>query len=155
MKRYLLGILTVIVTTVSSFASGAEMIPAVDLYQDGSVAARSGKPIVTLISASDCPYCEVLKESVFIGMDKDDRIILREINIDSGLELIDFNGDITDHRRFAAQQGSVFTPTVLFLDGSGEALTEPIIGVTNVDFYPFYLEKRIEQSRRELSHRRR
>lgn len=151
MKRYVLAMLTVVAVTAPGFASGAEITPAVDLYQDGSVASRSGKPIVTLISASDCPYCEVLKESVFVGMDRDDRIILREINIDSDLELVDFNGEVTNHRRFASKQKLVFTPTVLFLDGSGDTLTEPIVGVANVDFYPFYLEKRIEQSVRELN----
>ena len=42
--------------------------------------------------------------------------------------------------------------TVLFLDGSGQPLSEPIVGVANVDFYAYYLERRIDKSRQTIAH---
>lgn len=134
------------VITVPGMATAAEIVPATDLHRDGNEASRTGRPIVALISAADCIYCEVLKSNVFIGMEQEKRVILREINIDSGQNLVDFEGRVTDHRSFANKRGLILTPTVLFLDGTGKPLAQPIIGVANVDFYNFYLEKRIEQS---------
>jgi thioredoxin-related protein len=131
-------------------AWGGDIQRAADLHLDGEDASRTGKPIVMLVSAADCPYCEVLKDNVFIGMERDDRIILRELATDNPLRLIDFDGNITDHQDFARKHGLYFTPTVLFLDGSGHPLSEPIVGVANVDFYAYYLERRIDKSRQVL-----
>ena len=52
----------------------------------------------------------------------------------------------------ARRSGVFLTPTVLFLDGKGQSLAEPLVGVSNVDFYLYYLERRISQSRLKLSH---
>ena len=135
---------------MSVAAWGGEIQRAADLHLDGEDASRTGKPIVMLVSAADCPYCEVLKDNVFIGMERDDRIILRELATDNPLRLIDFDGNITDHQDFARKHGLYFTPTVLFLDGSGQPLSEPIVGVASVDFYAYYLERRIDKSRQVL-----
>jgi thioredoxin-related protein len=128
-------------------AWGGDIQPAADLRQDGEDASRTRKPIVMLVSAADCLYCEVLKDNVLIGMERDDRIILRELAIDNPRRLIDFEGNTTDHQDFARKHGLYFTPTVLFLDGNGQPLSEPIVGVANVDFYAYYLERRIDKSR--------
>ena len=149
--RSLITAILFLVITVPHIAMGAGITPATDLYRDGIQASNSGRPIIALISAADCTYCEVLKSSVLVGMERDKRIILREINIDSTQDLVDFEGRNTDHQSFANKQGLTFTPTVLFLDGTGRALTEPIIGVANIDYYSFYLEKKIEQSREKLN----
>jgi len=82
----------------------------------------------------------------FVGMEKDDRIILRELSIDSPLALVDFEGNRTTHQDYADSRRLRFTPTVLFLDGAGSALAEPLIGVTTIDFYGFYLNRSIAQS---------
>ena len=131
-------------------AWGGEIQRAADLRQDGEDASRTGKPIVMLVSASDCPYCDLLKDNVFVGMERDDRIILRELGTDNPLRLIDFDGNATDHQDFARKHGLFFTPTVLFLDGSGQPLSEPLVGVANVDFYAYYLERRIDKSRQTI-----
>lgn len=136
-----------ILSLVSVAVWSGEIQRAADLHQDGEDASRTGKPIVMLVSASDCLYCEVLKDNVFVGMERDDRIILRELGTDNPIRLIDFDGKTTDHQDFARKHGLFFTPTVLFLDGNGQPLSEPLVGVANVDFYAYYLERRIDKSR--------
>ena len=84
-------------------------------------------------------------------MERDERIILRELAMDNPLRLIDFEGNVTDHSDFTSKYGVFLTPTVLFLDGEGKSLAEPIIGVSNIDFYLYYLERRISQSRLKLN----
>jgi thioredoxin-related protein len=145
MKLRITALLLSSLMTVAAW--GGDIQRAVDLRQDGEDASRTGKPIVMLVSAADCPYCDVLKDNVFVGMERDDRIILRELAIDNSLRLIDFDGNATDHQDFARKHGLSFTPTVLFLDSSGQPLSEPIVGVANVDFYAYYLERRIDKSR--------
>ncbi len=140
-----------LISTVSVAAWCAELPYAEDMRQDGKTASRTGRPIVALVSASDCHYCEVLKDNVLIGMERDQRIILRELAMDNPIRLIDFEGNVTDHRSFANKYGVFLTPTVLFLDGDGRSVAEPLIGVPNVDFYLYYLERRIAQSRHKLS----
>lgn len=131
---------------------GSGNIPdADDFHRDGGEAAESHKPIVVMVSAVDCPYCEALKDNIFVGMERDHRIILRELNMDNPTRLVDFERKVTDHQSFAGGRGLNFAPTVLFLDGKGRALAEPIVGIGNLDFYSHYLEKRIEQSRRILT----
>lgn len=137
--------------TLSISAWCADLPFADDLHTDGETASRTGKPIVALVSAENCHYCELVKDNVFIGMDRDQRIILRELALDNPLRLIDFEGNTTDHPEFASKYGVFLTPTVLFLDGEGRSIAEPLVGVANIDFYLYYLERRISQSRLELS----
>lgn len=133
-----------------TMAWGGGILPATDLHQDGKEASRTGKPIVILVSAADCPYCEVLKDNVFIGMERDERIILRELATDKPIHLVDFDGSATNHQTFTSKQRLFFTPTVLFLDGTGRPLAKALVGVTNVDFYLYYLEQRIDKSKQIL-----
>ena len=119
---------------------------ASDLRQDGAKSKSTGKPIVALVSASDCSYCELVKKNVLVGMETDERIILRELGIDTNLALVDFEGNRTTHRDFARSRGLSFTPTVLFLDSAGSPLAAPLVGVTTIDFYGFYLDRGITQS---------
>lgn len=140
----------VLCSTVSAAAWCADIPFAENLLHDGENAARDGKPIVALVSASDCHYCELLKDNVFVGMERDQRIILRELALDTPMQLVDFKGNITDHPDFASKYGVFLTPTVLFLDSEGQSLAEPLIGVPNVDFYLYYLERKIAQSQLKL-----
>ena len=45
------------------------------------------------------------------------------------------------------------TPTLLFVDGSGQELTERMVGVTTLDFYGGYLDLALDRARANLSNR--
>jgi len=137
-------LLFVFSTTVSR--AGEDLVVATNLQIDAQESRTKNRPIVTLISSHTCEYCEAVKRSDFQFMTNDDRFILREVNIDVTEPLINFDGSSTTHRTFVETYVSVFTPTVLFFNAEGEQLADPLVGVSTLEYYGHYLEKKIEQS---------
>ena len=74
------------------------------------------------------------------------KLLLREVRIDSTRALLDFNKQSITHATFTEQRAIELVPTIQFTDGLGDMLTEDIVGVTTLGFYGAYLEKAIEQS---------
>ncbi len=144
MKRLLL----IVLLTWCGLARGAEIPLAVDLGTDAVRARSDGKPLVVLYTASYCEFCEAVKTGYFRHLEADpryaSRIILREVVIDSALELTDFAGNDLTHGRFAEDRGVMLVPTVRFLDSRGETVADPLVGVSNLDFYGWYLDQRIQ-----------
>ncbi len=132
-------------------AIAGELTGAANLHEDAQIARAQNRPIITLISSRTCEYCEAVKRSDFQFMTEDDRFILREVNIDNPQPLIDFEGTSLSHRDFAKKYVKVFTPTVLFLNADGDQLADPLVGVSSLDYYSHYLEKRIDQSLKQLA----
>jgi thioredoxin-related protein len=71
-------------------------------------------------------------------------VIVREVDVASGQRLVDFDGRATTHREFARRYQVRRVPTVVVMDGRGEPLAEPIVGLMGPDFYRLYLEQAIE-----------
>ena len=117
--------------------------PASDLRQDAAQSRTEQRPILALVTAAYCEYCEAVKREFFQHMTDDARIILREIDLSSERTLIDFDGRRIGHSEFARRHQSLFTPTALFLDADGESIAKPLVGVATMDYYGFYLDKRI------------
>lgn len=120
---------------------------AADLQQlAGEIRAR-GLPLVLVVSAHDCPYCRVLDEQILRPLqasgDLAGRALLRMIDLD-GAAVRDFDGQPVDGWSFAGRYRARLTPTVLFLDADGNELTERLVGISNVDFYPAYLDRAID-----------
>jgi thioredoxin-related protein len=117
--------------------------------------ARTGQmPILLVVSQADCPYCELLKreilEPMLISGEYDGRVLIRELLIDSELPVRDFDGQAIAPDALARRYRARLTPTVLFLDHRGRELTERMIGINTVDFYPYYLDAAIDAARERL-----
>lgn len=144
MKRFLL----IAALSWCALAHAAEIPLAADLGDDAARAGSDGKPLVVLYTASYCEYCEAVKTGYFRHLEADpryaSRIILREVVIDSALTLTDFDGNDLTHGRFAEDRGVMLVPTVRFLDSRGETVADPLVGVTNLEFYGWYLDQRIQ-----------
>ncbi len=128
--------------------------PAVSL-QDDSKQSQSGRlPIVTFVSQKECEFCRRLREQVLFPMiragELEGKVILREVSLDSGFSLQDFNGAEIVGREFAARYDVFVTPTLLLLDGQGESLVHPLVGTPNLEFYAFYLQRAIETATNKL-----
>ena len=74
------------------------------------------------------------------------KLLLREVRIDSTRALLDFNKQSITHATFTEQRAIGLVPTIQFTDGVGDILVEDIVGVTTLGFYGAYLEQAIEQS---------
>ena len=72
-----------------------------------------------------------------------DRVILREVSLDQGIEFYDFEGSLVTGREFAGRYDAAITPTLLFLDARGREAGKRIVGISNIEYYGFYLDKAI------------
>lgn len=79
-----------------------------------------------------------------------DKAIIREVSLDAGFTLEDFSGTEVSGRQFASRYAAVVTPTLLFLDAGGTQIAEKMVGISNIEFYGFYLLKSLESARTQL-----
>ena len=131
---------------------------ASDLQQDASTSRQANLPILLIYTAKYCHYCDEVKAGVFNPIAADpayrERLVLREVRIDSNRRLVGFKGNVTSHRSFATDRGITIVPTLEFLDGSGLQVSGPLVGVSIPDYYSAYVDNGIEQAIQNLRARR-
>ena len=81
----------------------------------------------------------------------DKRILIRKIQIDSSDDLINFNGQKVTTSQISTLYGADMTPTLVFLDASGEEQSERILGYTTPDFFSAYVDKAIDELHKVVS----
>ncbi|OOZ37742.1 thioredoxin family protein [Solemya velesiana gill symbiont] len=112
--------------------------------------ARTGVPIMLLMSQDHCPYCVLIKREIInpliLSGDYENELVIRELFIDLGTDVTDFQGKRRPSAELAHEYGADLTPTLLFLGPEGEELTERIIGITSPELFPLYLEAAIKSA---------
>ena len=136
-------------------ASAAEPVPfARDLAADGRAARASGRVIVVLYATADCPYCRKVRKGFLEPMQASPeaakQVVLREIDVESGRQVVGFDGHPTTHAALAKGRKARIVPYVVFLGPQGEPLAEPLVGISSTDLYGGLLERRIETARAKL-----
>jgi thioredoxin-related protein len=125
-----------------------------DLAADAVTARNERKIILLLISQHDCPYCSVIKKQVLLPMNRSkeygDKLIIRELFIDFGSSVRSFQGELQTSRDLAYGYGVDLTPTVLFLGPDGEELANRRIGVGNMEYYHYLLDRDIDEALKNL-----
>ena len=142
-----LKILAILIVLSISLPSFGDSHLAAD--RDWSQAAQSARtahvPILILYTAQACGYCERLKREVFqplLAQETDQPpAVIREVDINAGGKMIDFDGEPIRSRRFTQRYQIFATPTLLILDSRGEPLTDPIIGYDSKEQYQSRIEK--------------
>jgi len=127
------------------------MIDAADSFQaDAHNSNKKKQPIVVFVTQRGCHFCEQLRQQVLHPMIKgdglNDRVILREVSLDQGIEFYDFDGSLVTGRNFAGRYDAAITPTLLFLDARGQEAGKRIVGISNIEYYAFYFDKVIESA---------
>jgi thioredoxin-related protein len=130
---------------------GESSVPlAADLAADARLAASTGRPLMLLFTREECGYCALLKRSVIVPMiisgEYEDRVIIRELVIDRGPDLLDFGGQRVSPFAVADRYEAFFAPVVLLVGPDGEELHERLIGISNEEMYLFYLDQAIDRS---------
>ncbi len=122
---------------------------AANLGADGAESRARRIPILILFDRGDCPYCDRALREHLVPMSAEapwrDDALFRQVEVDRDDALVGFDGRPTTHRAFAARYGAKLTPTVIVVDGAGEALAEPIVGLLTADFYGAYLEQALQR----------
>lgn len=143
----LLGCFAILACTLAP--ARAEVPWAQDLRQDAA-AARAVQGVVLLVFVGpDCSYCETALNDFLIPMsgnaDYLAKVVMRKVEASGFRGLRDFQGRKVSHRKFAGDIGARLTPTVMIFDGDGRKLAKPVVGITTLDYYGYYLDQAIEQ----------
>ena len=127
---------------------------AKSLVTDAELSHERELPIVVFVTQQGCQFCAALRRHVLYPMiragELTDKAIMREVSLDTGFTLQDFSGDEIAGKNFAKRYGAIVTPTLLFLDDDGTEVAEKMVGISNIEFYGFYLLKSLESAREQL-----
>ncbi len=132
-----------------------DLLPfARNLQTDGEVANKAHLPIMIMFVSDDCPYCSSAKEDFIKPMLKsgeyNDKVIIRLVEIDGGDTITDFHGNQTTMADFATSEKVNFMPYVKFYNAAGKELVQPIVGISNKDYYGMFLDDAIEDAGKQL-----
>lgn len=109
----------------------------------------SAEPIVILFTRAGCAWCERIKQQHLRHLPAG--VPLREVRFDSDAPLVDFAGQATTHRRFAAAQQFRFAPTLAFYGPDGRRLADPIVGMRGSDYMDYFIDAALAESRQRLN----
>lgn len=128
--------------------------PDTDWSDIAETARVRHQPILVVFSADYCGYCSRLKQEVLEPMARqepaDSPLLIREVNIDDGGKMTDFNGERIRSRQFKQRYGIYATPTLLILDPQGHPLSDPLVGYNSPDEYRELLQNNLVSSYRAL-----
>jgi len=131
--------------------------PARELSADAALASARGLPILLAVTRELCSYCEQLKARILLPMlrsgEYEQRVIIRELRLDSDQTIRGFDGKATTPGRLAEAYDASFAPTVLLVDASGRELVPRMVGVNTLDMYGYYLDQAIDQAHAALRSR--
>ncbi|MBI2294883.1 MAG: thioredoxin family protein [Betaproteobacteria bacterium] len=148
LSRVLVVAILALVAT-APFAQNQHELPYADDFTALAKQVRErGAPIMIAFTQADCPYCWIARRDhlapMHLSADLRDRVILREIDVDSHRKLRDFEGRTVTQREFSRRYQVERVPTVVVVDSDGKLLAPPIVGLFADDFYRLYLQQAIE-----------
>jgi thioredoxin-related protein len=148
-------LLLLMLLTGPLLAADAHTLPqAVDLKRLGDRAEQRRIPILLMVSQYHCGFCELIKLEVLNPMrvsgDYTDRVLMRELLIDTGQTVTNFEGHRESAESFSGRYQVQVTPTLLFLDSNGNEVAERILGINTIDYLLFYIEEAIETAAKIL-----
>ena len=131
---------------------------AQNLKADGEAATATKKPILLFFNLTGCHFCRGALREVIVPMFRNAgwraALEFRQITIDDGKSLIDFDGKTIENIAFAQRRKGTFAPTVMVVDGNGQLLGEPIVGIANFDFYGAYVDGLVNTAIAEMKARK-
>ena len=123
-----------------------------DVSRDLELLQERQIPMLLFFHATYCTYCRTVDEEFLQTMADDpafsDRLIIRRVEIDSPSPEIEWQGTSYTPVEFARLQGVELVPQVMYFAPDGQQVVDELKGVTVPDFYPEYLELRLEAAER-------
>lgn len=120
-----------------------------DLYKDAQLAKQKGVPLVVMFSQDGCLYCGIVKYNflrpMLINKDYDNKVIIREVKIDSFDDVKNFDGKMIPSDELATDIRAYLTPTVIVFDANGK-IHHRIVGLVNEHYYSAELDAAIDKT---------
>jgi len=151
----LLALILAWMTPALGYAKGGgEVAQAQDLALDAKQAEAHHLVVLVMFSRPNCAYCtRVLKEflePMQRNAEYHGKVIMRQVKVGSRAKLRDFSGGMTSHNDFARENGVGMVPAIHFYDSWGNALAEPLVGLSTPDYYGGFLDQRIDEALAKL-----
>lgn len=125
-----------------------EIIEVRDFEQLTKQAEQERKIIMLEVAAEYCSFCRKLEEEIIEPMlrsgDYDADVFIRMIDIEDFSKIKDFNGNAITAAKFASNLGVYVTPTLIFLNGQNQEVSERIVGVNSLDYFGGLVDNAIE-----------
>lgn len=142
----------VAILACAASAAGAQVSPGLRPADDLTAVARQAReqrvPIMIVFTQAHCRFCHAAKRDYLVPMQNSaewgDKVIVREVDIDSSAALRDFEGKAVSHSDFAKRHRVKRVPTVIVVDGQGKPLAPPVVGLMP-DFYASYLQHAVAE----------
>jgi thioredoxin-related protein len=148
------GILSVTAHADESAGAARQITLAESFAADSRVSSNEQLPIVVFVSQTGCQFCEALRKQVLFPMLRSgqfqEKMIFRELSLDAGFVVEDFDGAMIAGSDFAARYGATLTPTLVYLDPDGNELEKKRVGISNIEYYGFYLLRSIKAATTKL-----
>ena len=126
----------------------AALPQAENLAVTGKQAQSQRVPVLLVFTQRTCPYCAAAKRDYLEPMNAQipwrNRMLMREVDIDSTEPITDFDGASRSQREVARRYEVKSVPTLLVVDAAGQPVGQPIVGLLTADFYRLYIEQAIE-----------
>lgn len=137
----------------TSWAQAVDVPPLSDLRADLSEAKQRKLPLLILFHTHGCGYCHYviedhLKPMILSGKYRQ-RVLIRQLEA-HGDELVDADGRVIEPAVLMRRYKVRFFPTLILLGPTGEVLTEPLVGVANIDLYGTQLENALQKAEARL-----
>ena len=119
-----------------------------DLESLGELARDRNLPVLIMFSQEECPYCTIMEEGYLKPMLRNrgytDKVIIRQIRIDSFKTLTDFDGSRIEPDHLTSRYRAWVTPTLVFLNNKGEELAPKLVGIGTEGFFAGEIDNAIE-----------
>jgi len=127
---------------------------AQNLQQIAQQARERNLPVLLVFAADHCPYCELLEEEILkpmlISGNYNDRVLIYQLNLDDGTQIIDFDGNKVYVSDVTTRYDVFVTPTMLFIDNQGNELDERILGINTIEMFGGLVDDAIDVSLSKL-----
>lgn len=104
--------------------------------------------LVLLFSQPECGYCDLVRNEFLLPLQQQQRpeLVIRELKIPGFDDVRNRDNQWVTPAAFAKSYDINFFPSVQMLDLEGEALGDPLVGISSTDFYGYYLDQALEQA---------
>jgi len=131
----------------------ADINAAENLANQCQSAEEREKVCVVYISQPGCPFCARMEREVLGPLQKvpwlTESIELFELGWEFE-SVVGFGDERMTGPELMTTLDVSGAPALLFLDGEGNALVDPILGYQSPDFFWFYLERSIERAQQKI-----
>ena len=150
MKQAIPWLLAILAWALQPALADEGVPPALDLQKDGQLARGKQAVVLVLFMRPNCAYCKTVLNEFLIPLSRnsesESRLVMRIVDNSSFSVMRDFDGRPTPQRRFADANSVKLVPAVMLFDADGHVLANPLVGISSVDYYGFFLDRAIDQA---------